>query len=149
MLHSSTAISPCPADYKSLRRQGASYRALPKTYVQPECSGRNWLCREVLNDTWVSFPMWSEDSTFEGTRKTQYEDYVSRWASVSSSTQGLLQLELMCYNSLKGVVVIASEIILFTLYLCWVQVLDGRWWGPLSLYTYCTDTATVNCAVFM
>ena len=65
-------------DYKSLKRHGASYRALPKTYVQPNCSGRTSLCSEVLNDTWVSFPMWSEDSTFEGTRKTQFEEYIFR-----------------------------------------------------------------------
>lgn len=66
------------SDYKSLKRHGASYRALPKTYVQPKCSGRTLLCNEVLNDTWVSFPMWSEDSTFEGTRKTQFEEYIFR-----------------------------------------------------------------------
>lgn len=65
-------------DFNSLKRHGASYRALPKTYVQPKCSGRSTLCREVLNDTWVSFPMWSEDSTFQGTRKTQYEEYIYR-----------------------------------------------------------------------
>ncbi|KAL5469519.1 hypothetical protein EMCRGX_G030782 [Ephydatia muelleri] len=65
-------------DFNSLKRHGASYRALPKTYVQPKCSGRSALCREVLNDTWVSFPMWSEDSTFQGTRKTQYEEYIYR-----------------------------------------------------------------------
>ena len=65
-------------DYKSLKRHGASYRALPKTYIQPKCSGRSQLCSDVLNDTWVSFPMWSEDSTFEGTRKTQLEDYIFR-----------------------------------------------------------------------
>ena len=70
---------PHSTDYKSLKRHGASYRALPKTYVQPKCSGRSTLCKELLNDTWVSFPMWSEDSTFEGTRKTQFEEYIFRW----------------------------------------------------------------------
>ena len=86
----SARVSPClpfslslsliqtSLDYKSLKRHGASYRALPKTYVQPKCSGRTLLCNEVLNDTWVSFPMWSEDSTFEGTRKTQFEEYIFR-----------------------------------------------------------------------
>lgn len=69
-------------DFNSLKRHGASYRALPKTYVQPKCSGRTQLCHEVLNDTWVSFPMWSEDSTFHGTRKTQYEEYIFRWVGL-------------------------------------------------------------------
>lgn len=34
-------------DYSSCKRYGASYRALPKTYVQPKCSGRTALCKEV------------------------------------------------------------------------------------------------------
>ncbi|KAG0410274.1 hypothetical protein HPB47_012608, partial [Ixodes persulcatus] len=65
-------------DYSSCKRYGASYRALPKNIVQPKCSGRTQLCKEVLNDTWVSFPSWSEDSTFVSSRKTQYEEYIYR-----------------------------------------------------------------------
>lgn len=65
-------------DYATCKRYGASYRALPKSYVQPKCSGRTALCREVLNDTWVSFPSWSEDSTFVTSRKTQYEEHIYR-----------------------------------------------------------------------
>lgn len=66
------------ADYTTCKRLGASYCALPKSYVQPRCSGRTALCKEVLNDTWVSFPTWSEDSTFVTSRKTQYEEYIYR-----------------------------------------------------------------------
>ncbi|KAL3886413.1 hypothetical protein ACJMK2_026411 [Sinanodonta woodiana] len=65
-------------DYATCKRYGASYRALPSTYVQPKCSGRTPLCKEVLNDTWVSFPSWSEDSTFVTSRKTQYEEHIYR-----------------------------------------------------------------------
>ncbi|KAK7790679.1 hypothetical protein R5R35_008201 [Gryllus longicercus] len=65
-------------DYTACKRLGASYCALPKSYAQPKCSGRTPLCREVLNDTWVSFPTWSEDSTFVTSRKTQYEEYIYR-----------------------------------------------------------------------
>ena len=36
------------------------------------------MCHEVLNDTLVSFPSWSEDSTFVSSRKTQYEEYIYR-----------------------------------------------------------------------
>lgn len=32
----------------------------------------------MLNDQWVSFPTWSEDSTFVSSRKTQYEEYMYR-----------------------------------------------------------------------
>ena len=32
----------------------------------------------MLNDTWVSFPAWSEDSQFVTSRKTQYEEFIYR-----------------------------------------------------------------------
>ena len=32
----------------------------------------------MLNDTWVSFPSWSEDSQFVSSRKTQYEEHIYR-----------------------------------------------------------------------
>ena len=32
----------------------------------------------MLNDTWVSFPSWSEDSQFVTSRKTQYEEHIYR-----------------------------------------------------------------------
>ena len=65
-------------DYATCKRLGASYCALPKKFVQPTCSGRTALCREVLNDTWVSTPSWSEDSQFVTSRKTQYEEFIYR-----------------------------------------------------------------------
>eukprot|EP00090_Calanus_glacialis_P031781 TRINITY_DN52800_c0_g1_i1.p1 TRINITY_DN52800_c0_g1~~TRINITY_DN52800_c0_g1_i1.p1 ORF type:complete len:1465 (-),score=323.77 TRINITY_DN52800_c0_g1_i1:648-5042(-) len=67
-------------DYASCKRLGASYCALPKNFVQPKCSGRSAgsICKEVLNDTWVSFPSWSEDSQFVSSRKTQYEEHIYR-----------------------------------------------------------------------
>lgn len=36
-----------------------------------------WM-HQVLNDTWVSFPSWSEDSTFVSSKKTQYEEHMYR-----------------------------------------------------------------------
>lgn len=36
------------------------------------------LYSKVLNDTWVSFPSWSEDSTFVSSKKTQYEEHIYR-----------------------------------------------------------------------
>ncbi|CAJ0954913.1 unnamed protein product, partial [Mesorhabditis belari] len=66
-------------DYNSCKQLGASYRALPDTYRRPVCSGRNQLCREVLNDTWVSFPSWlSEDSTNVSQKKSVYEEYLHK-----------------------------------------------------------------------
>lgn len=34
-------------DYASCKRLGSSYRALPKSYTQPKCTGRTPLCKEV------------------------------------------------------------------------------------------------------
>lgn len=65
-------------DLSTCKRLGASYCALPKTSETRKCSGRTNLCREVLNDTWVSFPTWAEDSTFVTSRKTQYEEIIYR-----------------------------------------------------------------------
>lgn len=81
-------------DFSTCKRIGASYCALPKNVPPPRCSGRTMLCRQVLNDTWVSFPTWSEDSTFVTSRKTQYEEYIYRCEDerfeVSSRSSNLL-----------------------------------------------------------
>lgn len=71
-------LGPESPDYSSCKRYGVSYRAVPKSYNAPKCSGRTPLCREVLNETWVSFPTWSEDSTFVTSRKTIFEENVYR-----------------------------------------------------------------------
>jgi len=66
-------------DLSLCKRLGASYCALPQSSVPKKCSGRTALCREVLNDKWVSFPTWaSEDSTFVTSRKTQFEETIYR-----------------------------------------------------------------------
>jgi len=66
--------TPQEIDFKTCKRYGPSYRALPKTYVQPLCSGRTPLCNEVLNDFWVSVPTGSEEYGFKNMRKNQYEE---------------------------------------------------------------------------
>ena len=58
---------------------GPSYRLLPKLEKHRPCSGRDEMCRQVLNDEWVSHPTWaSEDSGFTAHRKNQYEDILHR-----------------------------------------------------------------------
>lgn len=37
-------------DYASCKRLGSSYRALPKSYQQPKCTGRTPLCKEVRQE---------------------------------------------------------------------------------------------------
>lgn len=38
-------------DYASCKRLGSSYRALPKSYQQPKCTGRTPLCKEVRSSS--------------------------------------------------------------------------------------------------
>ncbi|XP_046399694.1 paired amphipathic helix protein Sin3a [Ischnura elegans] len=90
-------------DYSTCKRLGASYCALPKSYVQPKCSGRTTLCREVLNDTWVSFPTWSEDSTFVTSRKTQYEEYIYRCEDERFELDVVIETNANTIRVLEGV----------------------------------------------
>lgn len=90
-------------DYTACKRLGASYCALPKNYVQPKCSGRTALCKEVLNDTWVSFPNWSEDSTFVTSRKTQFEKYIYRCEDERFELDVVIETNAATIRVLQGV----------------------------------------------
>ncbi|KAF6097007.1 SIN3 transcription regulator family member B [Phyllostomus discolor] len=90
-------------DYSSCKRIGSSYRALPKTYQQPKCSGRTAICKEVLNDTWVSFPSWSEDSTFVSSKKTPYEEQLHRCEDERFELDVVLETNLATIRVLESV----------------------------------------------
>lgn len=61
------------------RGLGPSYRLLPKRETLKPCSGRDEMCRQILNDEWASHPTWaSEDSGFVAHRKNQYEEALHR-----------------------------------------------------------------------
>ncbi|KAL5115298.1 Transcriptional regulatory protein sin3 [Pleosporales sp. CAS-2024a] len=61
------------------RSLGPSYRLLPKRERERLCSGRDELCKSVLNDEWASHPTWaSEDSGFVAHRKNQFEEGLHR-----------------------------------------------------------------------
>ncbi|THV01430.1 hypothetical protein K435DRAFT_655423 [Dendrothele bispora CBS 962.96] len=65
------ALSAQPVD----DGQGPSYRRLPASEVRLACSGRDELCRSVLNDEWVSHPTWaSEEAGFLTLKKNSFED---------------------------------------------------------------------------
>jgi paired amphipathic helix protein Sin3a len=55
---------------------GPSYRRIPANEAHIACSGRDELCRSVLNDEWVSHPTWaSEDNSgYQSHKKNQYEE---------------------------------------------------------------------------
>ncbi|KIK97291.1 hypothetical protein PAXRUDRAFT_825100 [Paxillus rubicundulus Ve08.2h10] len=59
--------------------QQGSYRRMPPTETQVTCSGRDEMCKSVLNDDWVSHPTWSsEDSGFIAHKKNVYEEALHR-----------------------------------------------------------------------
>ena len=61
------------------RGLGPSYRLLPVRERFAKCSGRDEMCREVLNDEWATHPTWaSEDSGFVSHRKNQHEEALYR-----------------------------------------------------------------------
>ncbi|EPB87360.1 hypothetical protein HMPREF1544_05885 [Mucor circinelloides 1006PhL] len=56
-----------------------SYRIVSKEWQNQPCSGRDQMCWEVLNDEYVSHPIWaSEDSGFVASKKNQYEEALHR-----------------------------------------------------------------------
>ncbi|KIY46777.1 hypothetical protein FISHEDRAFT_75303 [Fistulina hepatica ATCC 64428] len=56
-----------------------SYRRLPASEASVPCSGRDEMCRSVLNDEWVSHPTWSsEEVGFMSARKNVYEEGLHR-----------------------------------------------------------------------
>ncbi|KAK2461043.1 hypothetical protein APHAL10511_006984 [Amanita phalloides] len=59
--------------------QYGSYRRLPSSEASVACSGRDDMCRSVLNDEWVSHPTWSsDDSGFIAHKKNIYEEALHR-----------------------------------------------------------------------
>jgi paired amphipathic helix protein Sin3a len=58
---------------------GPSYRHTPKAWQNRSCSGRDALCWDVLNDTYISHPTWaSEDTGFVAAKKNRYEEALHR-----------------------------------------------------------------------
>lgn len=90
-------------DLSTCKRLGASYCALPKSSELRKCSGRTALCREVLNDTWVSFPTWAEDSTFVTSRKTQYEELIYRCEDERFELDVVIETNSATIRVLEGV----------------------------------------------
>ncbi|KAF8624979.1 hypothetical protein AX15_005613 [Amanita polypyramis BW_CC] len=63
----------------NMNTQYGSYRKLPASEAKVPCSGRDDMCRSVLNDDWVSHPTWSsEDSGFIAHKKNIYEEALHR-----------------------------------------------------------------------
>lgn len=73
------AIQRERVDLSTCKSYGASYRKLPKSEVSVACSGRDPMCWEVLNDSWVCHPtLASEGEGFNPHKKNVYEDALYR-----------------------------------------------------------------------
>lgn len=101
--HRAQTDTAAEIDVTQCKRLGTSYCALPKTSEPKKCSGRTELCREVLNDTWVSFPSWSEDSTFNTSRKTQYEEFIYRCEDERFELDVVIETNSSTIRVLEGV----------------------------------------------
>ncbi|KAF9525755.1 hypothetical protein CPB83DRAFT_859047 [Crepidotus variabilis] len=72
------AIPVRPGRIDMAERYG-SYRKVSTTEANVPCSGRDEMCRSVLNDEWVSHPTWtSEDLPFMAHKKNIYEEALHR-----------------------------------------------------------------------
>lgn len=61
-------------DIKACKASGHSYRLLPKNIPRNVCTARDSLCYEVLNDDWISHPVYVSESGFVAHKKNIYEE---------------------------------------------------------------------------
>ncbi|KAI8615126.1 hypothetical protein BC830DRAFT_1124114 [Chytriomyces sp. MP71] len=61
-------------DWRTCKRVGYSYKSLPADVPRSTCSGRDDLCREVLNDDWIAQPEFVSETGFIAHKKTVYEE---------------------------------------------------------------------------
>ncbi|WWC68464.1 uncharacterized protein I206_102392 [Kwoniella pini CBS 10737] len=63
-----------------VKSYGPSYRKLPRSEINLQCTGRDAMCWEVLNDEWVSHPTWAaEDAApFISHKKNMYEEMLHK-----------------------------------------------------------------------
>ena len=93
---------PPEINYSSCKRYGPSYRALPKAYQYMKCTGRDELCNEVLNDVWVSFPTWSEDSVFLSSKKNVYEEALYKCEDERYEMDRIIEANMATINVLEA-----------------------------------------------
>ncbi|KAL9551529.1 hypothetical protein MBANPS3_004226 [Mucor bainieri] len=59
--------------------ESPSYRVVPREWQNQPCSGRDQMCWEVLNDAYVSHPIWaSENGGFVASKRNQYEEQLHK-----------------------------------------------------------------------
>uniref|UniRef100_A0A8C9VUF6 Paired amphipathic helix protein Sin3b n=1 Tax=Scleropages formosus TaxID=113540 RepID=A0A8C9VUF6_SCLFO len=88
-------------DYASCKRLGSSYRALPKTYQQPKCSGRTaiWCADYLFHRRLIR----RQDSTFVSSKKTPYEEQLHRCEDERFELDVVLETNLATIRVLESV----------------------------------------------
>jgi len=86
-------------DWSTCKKHGPSYRELPPSYQHHTCSGRNGMCRSVLNDLWVSVPTGSEEGSFKASRKNQYEEILFKCEDERFELDREIELNSSCMNA--------------------------------------------------
>ena len=61
-------------DLKSCIQSGRSYRLLPASVPRAVCGSRDALCKETLNDDWISHPVYVSETGFVSHKKNVYEE---------------------------------------------------------------------------
>ena len=93
---------------------GSSYRALPKGYPQPVCSGRSALERATLNDHWVSTTQGSEDYTKFFMRKNTYEDNLYRCEDDRYELDMIIESNMSTIMAIEPIAVTLSRLSIAT-----------------------------------
>jgi len=101
-------IQPQPElDLRTCKQQNKNYRALPEMYTTRVCSGRKDLDPKIagtLNDRWVSFPTWSEEATFQATKKNHHEEAIFRCEDERFELDIIIEANLATIRNLDMVV---------------------------------------------
>lgn len=107
------AVDQAPElDLRMCEPQDKSYRALPETHRHRLCSGRKDLDPEiaaVLNDKWVSFPTWSEEASFQATKKNHHEEAIFRCEDERFELDIIIEANLATIRNLDMVVKTLEE----------------------------------------
>eukprot|EP01096_Ripella_sp_DP13-Kostka_P010862 TRINITY_DN433_c0_g2_i2.p1 TRINITY_DN433_c0_g2~~TRINITY_DN433_c0_g2_i2.p1 ORF type:complete len:1109 (-),score=559.54 TRINITY_DN433_c0_g2_i2:192-3518(-) len=97
--------SRADVDFRTCKRYGPSYRALPPDYQQPPCTGRAEVpFREVLNDCWVSVPTGSEDGSFKAARKNQFEEVLFKCEDDRYELDMVIELNLSTIRAFEMII---------------------------------------------
>ncbi len=94
-------------DLRMCEPQDKSYRALPETHRNRICTGRKDLdpaIISVLNDKWVSFPTWSEEASFQATKKNHHEEAIFRCEDERFELDIIIEANLATIRNLDMVV---------------------------------------------